>query len=93
MRKSFDSLCGLVRSELGLDPLSGSLFVFINRRRNMVKILYWDMDGLALWIKRLEQGVFTIPVNPAKNRRIDRRQLAMILEGIIPKKLSKRYSK
>ena len=48
MRKSFDGLCGLVRSELGADPLSGSLFVFCNRRRNMVKVLYWDRDGFAI---------------------------------------------
>jgi len=93
MRKSFDGLCGLVRSELGVDPLSGSLFVFMNRRRNMVKLLYWDMDGLALWFKRLEQGLFTIPANPAQDGRIERRQLAMLLEGIVPKKLCKRYSK
>ena len=45
MRKSFDGLCGMIRSELGADPLSGSLFVFVNRRRNMVKLLYWASDG------------------------------------------------
>ena len=56
MRKSFDALCGIVRSEMSADPLSGSLFVFVNLRRNMVKLLYWDRDGLAIWVKRLEQG-------------------------------------
>ena len=55
MRKSFDGLCGLVRSELGADPLSGSLFVFCNRNRTMVKVLYWDMDGFVIWYKRLEE--------------------------------------
>ena len=58
MRKSFDGLCGIVRSDLGADPLSGSLFVFVNRRRSMVKLLYWDRDGLALWYKRPERGCF-----------------------------------
>ena len=51
MRKSFDGLCGIVRSELGADPLSGSLFVFCNRRRTMVKVLYWDADGLAIYVE------------------------------------------
>ena len=61
MRKSFDGLCGLIRSELGADPLCGSLFVFCNRRRTMVKVLYWDLDGLAIWYKRLEKGSFRLP--------------------------------
>ena len=55
MRKSFDGLCGLIRSELDSDPLSGSLFVFVNRRRNMVKLLYWDRDGFMILYKRLER--------------------------------------
>lgn len=91
MRKSFDGLCGLVRTELGADPLSGSLFVFCNRRRTMVKLLYWDNDGLALWYKRLEKGCFSIPAISAADGRIDRRQLSMLLEGVVPKKVSTRY--
>jgi len=91
MRKSFDGLCGVVRSELGADPLSGSLFVFCNRRRTMVKVLYWDADGLAIWYKRLEQGRFAFPHMTSSDGRIDRRQLAMLLEGVVPKKVSKRY--
>ena len=58
MRKSFDGLCGLIRSELGAAPLSGSLFVFVNRRRNMVKLIYWDRDGFMILFKRLERGCF-----------------------------------
>ena len=91
MRKSFDGLCGLIRSELGADPLSGSLFVFCNRRRNMVKLLYFDRDGFAIWYKRLEQGSFTLPNIPSFDGLIDRRQLSMLLEGIVPKKVSRRY--
>jgi transposase len=91
MRKSFDGLCGLIRSELGADPLSGSLFVFVNRRRTMVKLLYWDRDGLAIWYKRLERGSFTPPALCSDGNQIDRRQLSMLLEGIVPKKLEKRY--
>ena len=91
MRKSFDGLCGLIRSELKEDPLSGSLFVFCNRRRSMVKLLYWDRDGFAIWYKRLEQGTFNLPHLLAQSGRIDRRQLSLLLEGVIPKKVNKRY--
>ena len=91
MRKSFDGLSGLVRTELDADPLSGSLFVFCNRRQNMVKILYWDRDGFALWYKRLEKGSFKLPISSSAHARIDRLQLTMLLEGIVPKKVNKRY--
>lgn len=91
MRKSFDGLCGLIRTELDGDPLSGSLFVFCNRRRSMIKLLYWDRDGLAIWYKRLEKGTFNLPHNLAQNGRIDRLQLNLLLEGVVPKKVNKRY--
>jgi len=91
MRKSFDGLCGLIRSELGADPLSGSLFVFVNRRRNMAKLLYWDRDGLAIWYKRLERGGFALPSRTNQGNRIDRRELSMLLEGVVPQKVEKRY--
>lgn len=91
MRKSFDGLCGVIRSELGADPLSGSLFVFCNRRRNMVKLLYWDRDGFALWYKRLERGCFHLPPFCTADGRIDRCQLNMLLEGVVPKLVSRRY--
>ena len=91
MRKSFDGLCGLIRSELGADPLSGSLFVFVNRRRNMVKGLYWDRDGMAIWFKRLEKGCFRLPDGATTDARIDRLQLTLLLEGVVPKKVNKRY--
>ena len=61
MRKGFDGLQGLVLSVLEQDPLSGHLFLFVNRRRDKLKILYWDGDGLAIWYRRLEQGTFQLP--------------------------------
>jgi transposase len=80
MRKSFDGLSGIVRSELGHDPLAGDLFVFVNRRRDFVKALYWDRDGLALWSKRLERGRFAPrPDGPAE---IGREELVLLLEGV-----------
>jgi len=91
MRKSFDGLCGLVRGELGGDPLSGALFVFCNRRRTMVKLLYWDHDGLALWYKRLERGTFRPPPASGETAEIDRRHLALLLEGVRPARLHRRY--
>jgi transposase len=91
MRKSFAGLCGLIRQELAQDPLSGFLFVFCNRPRNRVKLLYWDSDGLAIWYKRLEKGTFSLPEGSAADGRIDRRDLNLLLEGVIPKKVSRRY--
>lgn len=91
MRKSFDGLSGLVRTELGHDPLSGDLFVFCNRRRTMVKLLYWDRDGLALWYKRLERGTFQLPQAADGTAEIDRRSLALLLEGVTPQRLNRRY--
>ena len=61
MRKSFDSLAGLVEQQLGQDPLAGDLFVFRSKRGDRLKLLYWDSDGLAIWYKRLEEGTFAFP--------------------------------
>jgi transposase len=61
MRKGVDSLCGLIRNELGKDPLSGELFVFFNRTHSLAKILMRDQDGFVLYQKRLERGTFEMP--------------------------------
>jgi transposase len=61
MRKSFSSLCGVVRRAMNLDPLSGYLFVFKNRRADRIKLLYWDRDGLAIWYKALQKGTYRFP--------------------------------
>ncbi|MGO9273307.1 MAG: IS66 family insertion sequence element accessory protein TnpB [Terriglobia bacterium] len=85
LRKGFDALCGLVTTAFGQDPTSGHLFLFVNRRRDRMKILYWDRDGLAIWYKRLENpGTFQIPTTAAKAASIEMTptQLALILSGI-----------
>jgi transposase len=89
MRKSFDSLAGLVEQELGQDPLSGDLFVFRSRRGDRLKLLWWDEDGLAIWYKRLEEGTFVFPL-PGNERVkagahgivIRPAELAMLLDGM-----------
>jgi transposase len=82
MRKSFDGLSGIVRGELGRDPLSGDLFVFVNRRRDFVKALYWERDGLALWSKRLEAGTYAFPFGGAGGRLITSGELGALLSGL-----------
>jgi len=91
MRKSFDGLCGLVKSGLERDPLSGDVYVFINRRRTHIKLLVWDRSGFVLYYKRLEQGTFEIPAPGA----LSWRQLVLMLEGVSLKsaRYRKRYSK
>jgi transposase len=81
---SFDRLAGRVRDVLVNDPLSGHLFVFFNRQRDRVKILFWDRSGFCLFYKRLELGTFRIPAYEAGATSIalDASELAMILEGI-----------
>lgn len=83
MRRSFDGLSGMVREELGREPTDGSLFLFINRRQDRIKILYWDRDGLALWYKRLESGSFErINRGDQTAVRIDATELSMLLGGV-----------
>ena len=82
MRKGFDGLSGIVRSEFGADPLDGSLFLFVNRRRDRLKILHWDGTGYWLYYKLLEAGTFEIISSEGKCRQIDSTQLAMLLGGV-----------
>lgn len=68
MRKSYDGLSGLVKSNLEEDPLSGQLFVFINKRRTQMKALYFDRTGYCIWSKRLVQGQFNYKPNSVGKR-------------------------
>jgi len=84
MRKGFDGLQGLVSGVLELDPLSGHLFLFINRRRDKLKVLYWDGDGLAIWYRRLEQGTFQMPTVDSNKcvAEMNREDLIMLIRGV-----------
>lgn len=82
MRKSFDGLAEVVRSFLGRDPLSGNLFVFRNRGGHLVKILWWDRDGLAIYYKRLERGAFSFPRSNEVAVEITSGQLLRLLSGL-----------
>jgi transposase len=83
MRKQINGLSIMVEQELELDPFSGALFVFCNARRRLLKILYWDRTGFAMWQKRLERGLrFPWPQDRAEAQRIEARQLRMLLAGI-----------
>jgi transposase len=92
MRKGFDTLAVLVRDGLGYDPLSGHLFLFVGRRRDRLKLLYWDRDGYALWYKRLEKGTFRMPVAKPDTASIELKasELAMLLEGIDLRSIKRR---
>jgi transposase len=84
MRKGFDGLTGIIVGTLEQDPLSGHLFLFVNRRRDKLKILYWDGDGLAIWYRRLEQGTFQMPrvSEDRKAAEIRSDELTMLVRGI-----------
>ena len=82
MRKAINGLSMLVEDQLALDPFSGHLFVFCNRRRNLIKILYWDQNGFCLWQKRLEKHRFCWPESWEQVLKLDHRQLNWLLDGL-----------
>ena len=86
MRKSFNGLVALTESELKQDPLSGSLFVFVNRRRDRMKILYWGQTGFCIWYQQLQKGTYQLPDEDSLEEleaiEVTRPQLSLILDGI-----------
>lgn len=95
MRKGFNGLSGLVRRHLEHDLLSGDVFIFLNRRRDRIKLLMWDQTGFAVWYKVLEQGTFELPAAGADHIELPWSDLVLLLEGIEIKsvKRRKRYRK
>mgnify|MGYP001823443054 FL=1 len=94
MRKSYNGLSALVKNQLKDDPLSGELFVFVNRRQNQMKILYFDRSGYCIWSNRLEQGQFIVRNASGGKKELNWTQLKLLLDGIEIKKSRqyKRYS-
>lgn len=82
MRNQINGLSALVEEEFGGDLFSGNLFMFCNKNRRRLKILYWDRNGFCLWVKRLEKDRFPWPRDGGEAREVTREQLAMILDGI-----------
>jgi transposase len=82
MRKSFDGLFGIVREEFQQDPLNGHLFLFVNKRRDRMKAIFWDDDGFVIWYKRLEVGTWQLPGSTSTTLELEAHELAMILGGI-----------
>src|SRR3954447_7338691 len=93
MRKGFDSLCGMVTSQMNHNALSGALFIFFNKKHNQVKLLLFEGDGFALYHKRLEQGTYELPAcdnQPTPTASITCQQLQLILQGIVLSSVRKR---
>ena len=78
MRNGIDGLCGLVKSATDRDPMSGDVFVFINRRRTLIKLLYWDRTGFSLFYKRLEAGTFELPAGSEPTWA----EMVMLMDGV-----------
>ena len=92
MRYGIYSLSGLVTNELGQDPLSGDVFLFIGKRNNQVRLLQWDRDGFALYIKKLERGTFEWP--ESHGGMLTSHQMTLLMDGVMLKtvRLRKRYT-
>jgi transposase len=92
MRKGFDALCGIVEQHMNSSVLKGGVYIFVNRKRNQIKLLTWEGDGLGIYYKRLEKGVYELPAPASDNSSaaIDALQLQLILQGIVLKSVQKK---
>ena len=81
-RKSFNGLCTLIKETLEQEPTSGFLFVFINKARNRLKVLFWDGSGLILATKRLERGTYAAPVGEGRSLNLRPEELTLLMHGI-----------
>lgn len=90
MRKGFDGLSGIVRNALQKDPLTGDIFIFINRRRNQIKLLHFEGDGFSIYHKRLERGTYEIPEGNQDEMVLRHEQLQFILQGVLLKSVRHR---
>ncbi len=82
MRNGFDGLAGIVRNQLENDPVSGAVFIFLNKSRTHIKLLYWDGDGFVLFYKRLESGRYALTTHNSLSKELKREELLMLLEGL-----------
>ncbi len=89
LRKGFEGLCFIVEVFFKQDVTGGGYFIFLNKRRDRMKVLYWDGDGLAIWYKRLEKGTF--PSRNIDKSLMERREFLMLLEGVTPHRMQKRF--
>ena len=92
MRKSFNGLTGIVRNELGSDPVKGDVYIFINRRRDRIKLLVWDRSGFVIYYKCLERGTFELPQFDKQRQSYQMKweELVLILEGVALKSVRRR---
>ena len=97
MRKGFDGLSGLVRDKMGSNPLDGSVYLFVNRRRDRLKMLVWESGGFMLYYKRLERGTFQIPLAKQEEEKVQMswETLVLMIRGIKLEKIErkKRYKR
>jgi transposase len=91
MRKSYDGLQALARHAMGLNPLDGALYVFVNRRGSQLKCLYFDRSGFCIWGKRLERGKFIGDWSAVRTREMDWTGLKLLIEGLEGKRVRKRF--
>jgi len=89
MRKSFDGLSEIVQNVIEESPFSGHLFVFCNKGRNRIKVLYWDRNGFCIWYKRFEKGRYLLPVITGISVSMSLSDLHCVLEGIDLKKIQR----